>query len=59
MAISLVGPRRHESQPDEVQFMVRDGDGERRIRLKATDNRALYNFLVERLGPEPESGGDG
>lgn len=61
MAISLAGPWQHKSQPDEVPFMVRDEDGERRIRLKKGENDALYNFMVPRLKdePPPELGGDG
>ena len=53
MGISVAGPWRHRSQPDELQFMIRDEDGERRIRLKRGENDALYDFMEPRLKGEP------
>ena len=60
MGTSVTGPWRHRSQPDELQFMIRDEDGERRIRLKHGENDALYDFMESRLngGPPPESDED-
>lgn len=53
--VEITAPWRYPNEGEALHFMVRDGSDQRRIKLKRSDNAALYDFLVERAtsGSEP------
>lgn len=46
-------PWQYPHEGEALHFMVNDGADDRRIKLKRSENAALYDFLVERVPPEP------
>lgn len=53
MEISM--PWRHDGEGEALHFVIRDAAGGRRIKLKRSENAALYDFLAERIrGSTPE-----
>jgi len=49
--LKIGSPWRYPGESDALHFMVTDDAGNRRIKLKRTENAALYDFLVEHVGP--------
>lgn len=51
--MELTQPWRYPNEGEALHFVIRDGASQRRIKLKRSENAALFDFLVERVGDVP------